>query len=64
MKLTRSRSDSRFLGVCGGVAKYLWLDSTLIRIAFIASVFFGYGAPILLYFVLGVILPKEPKHPF
>jgi len=63
-KLTKSRYDSRFMGVCGGVARYLGFDSTLVRIAFIASVFFGYGTPILLYFALAVILPKEPKHPF
>ncbi|KPQ00576.1 MAG: putative stress-responsive transcriptional regulator [Bacteroidetes bacterium HLUCCA01] len=60
-RLTRSATDSRLLGVCGGIARYLGLDSTLVRIAFIASLFFAYGSPVLLYFALGVILPKETK---
>lgn len=63
-KLMRARRDSRVLGVCGGVARYFGLDSTLVRIGFIASIFLGYGSTILLYFALGILLPKEPKHPF
>lgn len=60
-KLMRSRYDSRLFGVCGGVARYLGFDSTLVRILFVAGIFFGYGSPILLYFALAILLPKEPK---
>ncbi|MCH8494045.1 MAG: PspC domain-containing protein [Balneolales bacterium] len=60
-KLFRSRKDSKFMGVCGGLADYFGLDSTLVRIAFVALFFFGYGSPLLVYLALGIILPKEKK---
>ena len=31
-KLYRSRNDRFFAGVCGGIAKYLGIDSTLVRL--------------------------------
>lgn len=34
-KLTRSRTDSRLAGVCGGLAEYLEVDSTLVRVVWL-----------------------------
>ena len=31
-RLTRSRTDSRIAGVCGGLAEYLEVDSTFVRV--------------------------------
>ncbi|PSQ85465.1 MAG: hypothetical protein BRD42_08755 [Bacteroidetes bacterium QS_3_64_15] len=59
-KLTRSRTDKKILGVCGGIAEYLNLDPTLVRIAFVVGVI-GSGGPFVLgYLALAVIMPKEP----
>ena len=59
-KLTRSRTDKKLLGVCGGIAEYLSLDPTLVRIAFVVGVI-GSGGPFVLgYFALAFIMPKEP----
>lgn len=59
-KLMRSRTDKKLLGVCGGIAEYLNLDSTLIRIAFVVGVI-GSGGPFVLgYLILALVMPKEP----
>ena len=34
-QLTRSTTDVRFAGVCGGIAEYLEIDPTLVRLAFV-----------------------------
>lgn len=58
-KLTRSRTNSKLFGVCGGIAEYLNLDPTLVRIAFVVGVI-GSGGPFVLgYFGLAFIMPKE-----
>ncbi|WP_103027324.1 PspC domain-containing protein [Salinibacter altiplanensis] len=58
-KLTRSRTDKKLMGVCGGIAEYLHLDPTLVRIAFVVGVI-GSGGPFVLgYFALAFIMPKE-----
>jgi phage shock protein C len=60
-KLFRSRKDYKIAGVCGGLAQYFGLDSTLVRIAYIASIFLSSGSSLLVYPALMFILPKEPK---
>lgn len=58
-RLTRSRTDKKFLGVCGGIAEYLNLDSTLVRIAFVIGVISSAGPLIVAYFGLAFVMPKE-----
>lgn len=59
-RLTRSRTDKKFLGVCGGIAEYLNLDPTLVRIAFVIGVISSFGPLVLAYFGLAFAMPKEP----
>lgn len=59
-RLTRSRTDKKFLGVCGGIAEYLNLDATLVRIAFVIGVISSFGPLVLAYFGLAFAMPKEP----
>jgi len=56
-KLRKSRTDKMLAGVCGGLAEYLGWDSTIIRILFVLAIFLGWGAPILIYFILAVVMP-------
>jgi phage shock protein C len=59
-RLTRSRTDKKFLGVCGGIAEYLNLDPTLVRIAFVIGTIATSGPPfVLAYFGLAFAIPKE-----
>src|ERR1035437_9376481 len=58
-RLYRCRHDRHLAGVAGGMAEYLELDPTLVRILWILSAFFG-GFTILLYIVLAFVIPLEP----
>ena len=55
-KLFRNPDDQVLGGVCGGIAAYFGLDATLIRLLFVASIFFG-GAGLIAYIVLWIITP-------
>lgn len=61
-RLYRSRGDKVISGVLGGLAKYFGIDSTLVRLGFIALAFVG-GAwtATVAYIVLAVVMPEEPK---
>lgn len=59
-RLFRTRHDRKFLGVCGGIANYFGFDPTVVRIIFVLSTIF-YGSTLLLYIILGIVLPKAPK---
>ncbi len=56
-RLYRSRTDVMIGGVCGGLARYLGADSTLIRLIFVALGLTGTG--LLLYPAMWLIVPKE-----
>ena len=55
-RLYKSRADRMLDGVCGGVAEYFGLDSTLVRLAWVLLILAG-GMGILLYFVAMIIMP-------
>jgi phage shock protein PspC (stress-responsive transcriptional regulator) len=55
-RLYRSREDRKIAGVCGGLAKYLEIDSHLLRWAFVLTA--EVTAP--LYLLLWIVLDKEP----
>ncbi|MFD0748617.1 PspC domain-containing protein [Mucilaginibacter calamicampi] len=60
-KLYRDELNKKVAGVCAGIADYLNVDVTLVRVIFaLALVAKGGGA--LLYFVLWAVLPKKPYH--
>jgi len=59
-KLYRSRSDRYIGGICGGLGAYLNLDSNLIRVLFIISIFLG-GTGIILYIAGLIIIPENPS---
>ena len=52
-KLTRSNTDKKLLGVCGGIAEYFDIDSTIVRILFLLLL----GFNIIIYLIMGLILP-------
>ena len=57
--LTRSLNDRMVAGVCGGLAKYMGMDPTVIRLIFVL-LFFVTGPGILLaYFIMMMIVPEE-----
>jgi phage shock protein C len=60
-KFTRSETDRVIAGVAGGIAQRFGFNSTLIRLAWVLSVFFG-GFGILVYVILWIALPKGAPH--
>jgi phage shock protein PspC (stress-responsive transcriptional regulator) len=57
-RLYRSENDKMLGGVCGGIAAYLRIDSSIVRILF-AFLTLGFGTGILVYLVLWVVLPPR-----
>ena len=57
-RLTKSRHDKKFAGVCGGLAEYFEIESTIIRIVFLAALILGLGSPGLIYLILWVVMPN------
>lgn len=58
-KLYRSRTDRKIAGVCGGLAAYLDMDSTLMRLIWVmAALFAGWG--FLGYLIAWIVIADEP----
>ncbi len=59
-KLTRSVSDRMLCGVCGGIAEYLDVDPTIIRVAYVVMSLFSVAFPgLILYIILALIIPQK-----
>lgn len=59
-RLYRSRTDRKIAGVCGGLAEYFGIDSTIVRIGFIALLLPG-GLPGLVpYIIFWLVVPDQP----
>ena len=60
-KLYRSATDKKLAGVCGGVAKCLNMDPTVIRVLWaIISLFAFVG--VVAYILCAFIIPEEPTN--
>jgi len=59
-KLFRSVDDNIIAGVCGGLAKYFQIDSSLIRIIFVLLAIGG-GSGLLIYLILWLVIPMEKE---
>lgn len=57
--LFRSNTDKMIAGVCGGLAQYLAIDPTIVRLVFLLLFFLG-GSAIPIYLIMWVITPIEP----
>lgn len=57
-KLYRSRKDTKIAGVCGGIAEYFNVDSNIIRLLAVLTIFGGGG--IIAYIIAWIIIPLEP----
>ena len=57
--LKRSRKDRKILGVCGGLAAYLEIDPSIVRVAFVILSFWPFGLGVLAYGLLFLLVPEE-----
>lgn len=58
-KLCRSATDKKLGGVCGGIAEYLDVDPTIVRLAWVLFTLFV-GAGILAYIIALLVMPNPP----
>ena len=59
-KLYRAEDDRKIAGVCGGIAQYFEIDSTIIRLAFLFMVL-AWGTGVLAYLVAALVIPNESQ---
>ncbi|MCH5188673.1 MAG: PspC domain-containing protein [Oscillospiraceae bacterium] len=58
-KLYKSETDKKLCGVCGGIAEYFNIDSTVIRLIW-AILILWLGTGILAYILAALIMPDRP----
>jgi phage shock protein C len=59
-KLYRSRTERMVAGVCGGLAEYFSVDTTVIRVLFLVLTLFG-GSGLVVYVVMWILVPDASK---
>jgi phage shock protein C len=60
-KLTLSTNDRKIAGVCGGLAEYLEVDSTLVRLVWVLVALTGVG--LIGYPIAWLIMPSQTACP-
>jgi len=60
-RLYRSENDSMLAGVCGGIAEYLDVDPTIIRLLWAIGTLASFGFGIILYIIAAIIIPKKSR---
>lgn len=60
-KLYRVKQDRKLAGVCGGIAEYLNMDPTVIRVLW-AIISACAGAGIIAYIVCAFVIPEKPDN--
>jgi phage shock protein PspC (stress-responsive transcriptional regulator) len=58
--LRRSRTDRMIAGVCGGLARWLGWDATLVRVLYVVVSILSAAFPgLIAYVILWVVMPEE-----
>jgi len=57
-KLYKSKNDRMICGVCGGLAEYLHMDPTIVRLLMVLIGFTGGG--VIAYLVAAIVIPEQP----
>lgn len=61
-KILKRRSDDKIIaGVCSGLADYLDIDTTIVRLVFVILTIFSVGTGFLLYLIAALIMPSDGK---
>jgi len=58
-KLTKSRDNVVLTGTLAGLAEYLNIDPTIVRIVYVFLALMGFGAPVLLYIGMAILIPAD-----
>jgi len=58
-RLTRAMDDRMFLGVAGGLARYMNIDPVLVRLLFVLFGLASFGQMLLVYFLMAIVMPED-----
>jgi len=58
-RLYRSRQDRMIAGICGGLAEYLGMDSSIVRLIFVLGAFITGSGLFWFYLVMMLIVPEH-----
>lgn len=58
--LTRPRDEKKIAGVCAGIARYLGIDVTLVRVLMLVFAVWPPGLGLLVYLVCWIVMPPDP----
>ncbi|MFC2084509.1 PspC domain-containing protein [Bacteroidota bacterium] len=61
LSFRRSRSNRRIMGVCGGFAEYLEVDSNLIRMLWLILTFATFGVCLFIYIIFSFFIPFQEE---
>ena len=56
--LVRRRDDRMVAGVCSGIADYLGVDVTLVRVLAVVALVFSFGAALVVYVAAWILMPE------
>ena len=57
--LTRSKSDRMIAGVCAGLADYLNIDPTVVRLLFVLGFFLAGPGIVIAYLIMAIVTPEQ-----
>lgn len=57
-RLVCKQDDKMILGVAGGIADYLNIDPTIVRLVFVLMLLAG-GHGLIIYLILALVMPSE-----
>ncbi|RCK77699.1 MAG: hypothetical protein IGBAC_2008 [Ignavibacteriae bacterium] len=60
--LHKSRKDKKLAGVCAGIAEYLEIDVTIVRLIFVLITLSSLGLGLFLYIILAIVMPQEKEN--
>lgn len=58
-KLTRSTTNRKLCGVCGGLGAYFEIDPTVIRLGWAIGTIFSAGLGLAAYIAAALLVPEE-----
>ena len=61
-RLTRSRDERMISGVCGGLAEYLGMDTTLMRVLWVVATFISGGLTLVAYPIFWLVMPESGRY--
>ncbi|MDD7113917.1 MAG: PspC domain-containing protein [Lachnospiraceae bacterium] len=59
-RLYKSDMDKKLMGVCGGIADYFNIDSTIVRLIFVFLTLCGGFPGVAAYLIAALVIPEDP----